>query len=85
MQSSTSGTPTPDPAPSTPVAPAPTQAPAAPAQANLEYFSTDYKTHGYTVDEILWVEDVVTVTVSYTSSAIVPGRRAKRHLHQHHV
>lgn len=58
-------------------APAITAAPAVEnvAQVPVSYFSTDYSTNGLTVNEVLWVEDIVTVTVPYAAR--------KRHLHKH--
>lgn len=56
-----------------------TPPPAAPVNAEqipVSYFSTDYFTSGLTVNEVLWVEDLVTVTVP-------PAPARKRHLHKH--
>ncbi|TAQ91244.1 hypothetical protein B7494_g434 [Chlorociboria aeruginascens] len=51
---------------------------AIPAAASQSFFSTEYSTSGLNVLEILWTEEVVTVTQS------APAKRdAKRHLHQH--
>lgn len=46
------------------------------------YFSTDYKTSGYTVNEIKWVEEVETVTIPYTTTATATAINA-RHVHKH--
>lgn len=51
-----------------------------PAQS---YFSTEISTSGQAVIEILWAEEVVTVTESVTATATVVGKRNKRHLHKH--
>lgn len=72
-------------------APAAVITPAPPAPAVVEqavsqsYFSTDYHTSGLTVNEVLWVEDVVTVSVpsAPTNSAAAVTGRKKRHLHKH--
>lgn len=57
-------------------APATTSAPSiASAVATQSIFSTEYQTSAGVVDEILWVEEVVTVTANS------PAR--KRHLHKH--
>jgi hypothetical protein len=68
---------------STPTVPATTSVitppPAVPVNAEqvpVSYFSTDYSTSGLTVNEVLWVEDLVTVTVP-------PALGRKRHLHKH--
>lgn len=53
-----------------------TPAPAASTPVSTQsFFSTDYQTKGQDVVEVLWVEEVATVTVTS------PGR--KRHLHKH--
>lgn len=48
------------------------------------FYSTQYETKGNVVNEILWVQEEVTVTASATSTLVVPavGSR-KRHLHHH--
>lgn len=65
-----------------------TTAPAAFVAANVvstggpSFFSTAYTTLSPTeVEEVLWVEEVVTVTQASTSTVIVPVR--KRHMHGH--
>jgi hypothetical protein len=57
-----------------------TSAPAASPSSVQTFFSTEYQTNGQVVSEILWVEDVVTVTAGAPSST--PAAR-KRHLHKH--
>jgi hypothetical protein len=63
-----------------------TQAPVATPLSNTEsFFSTQYTTSGQNVLEVLWVEEVVTVTEPATTTTVmVPGRKRhlKRHLHQ---
>ncbi|KAF8848098.1 hypothetical protein BDZ45DRAFT_698671 [Acephala macrosclerotiorum] len=50
--------------------------------AGPSFFSTAYTTLSPTeVEEVLWVEEVVTVTQASTSTVIVPNRR--RHMHGH--
>jgi hypothetical protein len=70
---------------STPEAPA-TTAPPSLAQAvgtdSKSYFSTTFITSGRVVEEVLWVEEVVTVTQETTTTVMVPGKH-RRHLHQH--
>jgi hypothetical protein len=58
-----------------------TTAPSVSSIDTQSYFSTQYSTSGQIVNEILWVEDVVTVTASLTATMTLPAR--KRHLHQH--
>jgi len=59
-----------------------TQAPAAtPLSNTASFFSTQYTTSGQNVLEVLWVEEVVTVTDPVTTTVMVPGR--KRHLNRH--
>jgi hypothetical protein len=65
-------------------APAVTKAPV-PASSNTEsFFSTQYVTSGRAVLEVLWVEEVITVTDPFTTTVLVPGRKRhiNRHLHQ---
>ena len=46
------------------------------------FFSTEYSTSGQEVLEVLWVEELITVTApAETTTVYVPGR--KRHVHQH--
>lgn len=60
---------------SSPPAVTPAPSPAFQSSASTQsYFSTEYQTKGQEVVEVLWVEDVVTVTA--------PSAR-KRHLHKH--
>jgi len=71
-----------------PVAPQVTPAPsAAPPSNTKSYFSTQYTTSGAAVLEVLWVEEIVTVTDPITSTMTVPGRKRhlKRHLQAHHA
>jgi hypothetical protein len=56
-----------------------TAAPVLPSSDAASYFSTQYITSSDVVDEILWAEEVVTVTASVTMT--LPNRR--RHIHQH--
>ena len=58
-----------------------TPAPVASPSNTQSFFSTEYSTSGQQVMEVLWVEEVVTITASSTSTVVVPGR--KRHLHKH--
>jgi hypothetical protein len=46
------------------------------------YFSTEYSTSGFTVNEVLWVEEVQTVTVPVTETATTTLVN-KRHVHKH--
>lgn len=59
-----------------PAAPTPTPAPT----DTQSYFSTDYSTSGYTVQEVLWVEELQTVTVPVTTTTTAYN---KRHVHKH--
>lgn len=61
------------------ITPAPTTS-AAPLNTE-SFFSTQYTTSGQVVLEVLWVEEIVTVTDPVTSTVMVPGR--KRHLKRH--
>ena len=57
---------------------------AAPAVSSIDtqsYFATSYSTSGDIVNEVLWVEELVTVTAPSAASMTLPAR--KRHLHQH--
>jgi hypothetical protein len=46
------------------------------------FFSTEYSTSGQEVLEVLWVEELITVTAPQSTTTVyVPGR--KRHLHAH--
>lgn len=77
-----------DPAPTSTTAPAITQAPVvnAAATGTESFFSTEYKTSGHAVLEVLWVEEIVTVTDPITTTVLVPGRKKRhvnRHLHNH--
>lgn len=58
-----------------------TAAPSVSSVDTQSYFSTEYSTSGQVVNEVLWVEELVTVTASMTSTMTLPAR--KRHLHQH--
>jgi hypothetical protein len=59
-----------------------TPAPTTTSISNTEsFFSTQYTTSGQAVLEVLWVEEVVTVTDPVTTTVIAPGR--KRHLKRH--
>lgn len=65
-----------------PEAPAITAAPApfpSSSSDTQSYFTTSYVTSGQVVNEVLWVQDVVTVTVDATMT--LPVR--KRHVHHH--
>lgn len=64
--------------------PSVTQAPVAATSNTESFFSTQYTTSGQNVLEVLWIEEIVTVTASTTTTAMVPGRKRhlKRHLHQ---
>lgn len=46
----------------------------------VSYYSTQYVTSGQVVNEILWIEDVVTVTAEVTTTI---GVEARDHLHKH--
>jgi hypothetical protein len=60
-----------------------TTAPSIASAANTEsFFSTEYSTSGQEVLEILWVEELITVTAPQSTTTVyIPGR--KRHVHQH--
>jgi hypothetical protein len=60
-----------------------TTAPSIASAVNIEsFFSTEYSTSGQQVMEVLWVEELITVTApAETTTVYVPGR--KRHVHQH--
>jgi hypothetical protein len=58
-----------------------TSAPSSSSIDTQSYFATSYSTSGNIVNEILWVEELVTVTASMTATMTLPAR--KRHLHQH--
>ncbi|CZR56548.1 related to glyoxal oxidase precursor [Phialocephala subalpina] len=84
---STAATSTPTSSPSV-AATSPTTAAAAFVAASIvesagpSYFSTAYQTlDPNTVEEILWLEEVITVTEASTATVTVPAR--KRHLHGH--
>ncbi|PMD37148.1 hypothetical protein L207DRAFT_71340 [Hyaloscypha variabilis F] len=62
-------------------APAITTPPVAAASNTESFFSTEYTTSGRAVLEVLWVEEIVTVTDPVTTTVVVPGR--KRHLRRH--
>ncbi|KAH8656666.1 hypothetical protein BGZ60DRAFT_384562 [Tricladium varicosporioides] len=49
------------------------------------FYSTQYATEGNTVKEVLWVEELVTVTQQETSTVTVTAdaNQRKRHIHQH--
>jgi hypothetical protein len=62
--------------------PAPTPAPPAAAASSVQtYFSTEYRTQGNVVNEILWVAKEVTVTASVTTTS---APKHKRHVHKPH-
>ena len=61
------------------VTPAPTTS--ATSSNTVSFYSTQYTTSGQDVLEVLWVEEIVTVTDPVTSTVTVPGR--KRHLKRH--
>jgi hypothetical protein len=60
-----------------------TAAPSIASAVNTQsFFSTDYSTSGQEVLEVLWVEELITVTAPpETTTVYAPGR--KRHVHQH--
>jgi hypothetical protein len=60
-----------------------TAAPSIASAANTQsFFSTEYSTSGQEVLEVLWVEELITVTAPQeTTTVYIPPR--KRHLHQH--
>ena len=58
-----------------------TPAPSPSSVDTQSYFATSYSTSGNIVNEVLWVEEFVTVTDSMTATMTLPAR--KRHLHQH--
>lgn len=47
---------------------------------SVSYYSTEYHTTGQIVHEVLWVEDVVTVTEQVTATM---GLYARDHVHKH--
>ena len=51
-----------------------------PPTPSVSYYSTEYYTTGKAVQEVLWVEDVVTATEQVT---ITVGVYARDHLHKH--
>lgn len=57
-----------------------TRSPSPSPASSLSYYSTEYHTTGQIVHEILWVEEVVTVTEPVTATL---GVQARNHLHQH--
>jgi hypothetical protein len=68
------------------IAPLPTPAPAGPPPAATSvqtYFSTEYRTQGSVVNEILWVQKVETVTASQTTT-VAAAPKHKRHSHRAH-
>jgi hypothetical protein len=67
------------PAPTTTPPPAPPN----PAAKSQSYFSTEYVTKGREVVEVLWVEELVTVTAGSTTTMTVLAKERKRHLHKH--
>jgi hypothetical protein len=68
------------PAPTTTSAPAP---PAVPS-SSTSYFSTGFATSGLVVQEVLWVEETVTVTGPVSTTTVIEARdRAHGHLHKH--
>jgi hypothetical protein len=54
--------------------------PPPPPTSSVSYYSTQYLTTGQVVNEVLWVEDVVTVTEQVTATVSV---YARDHLHKH--
>jgi len=58
----------------------PTTIPAS-ATNTQSYFTTEYSTSGQALIEVLWVEEVKTVTESATTT--IYNRDRKRHLHRH--
>jgi hypothetical protein len=60
-----------------------TAAPSIASAVNTEsFFSTDYSTSGQEVLEVLWVEELITITAPQSTTTVyIPGR--KRHVHQH--
>ncbi|KAE9364689.1 hypothetical protein N431DRAFT_355117 [Stipitochalara longipes BDJ] len=68
-------------------APAVTTPPVAAASNTESFFSTQYTTSGHAVLEVLWVEEIVTVTDPITTTTVIaPGRKRhlKRHMHGGH-
>jgi hypothetical protein len=59
----------------------PTTAIPASATNTQSYFTTEYSTSGQALIEVLWVEEVKTVTESATTT--IYNRDRKRHLHRH--
>ncbi|CAG8956365.1 hypothetical protein HYFRA_00003747 [Hymenoscyphus fraxineus] len=73
------------PVPPTPTPPPPPPPPAPPSRP---IYSTEYKTNGNVVQEILWVLEEITVTASVTNTVSVPaptgpGGYRRRHMLQH--
>lgn len=66
---------------STTTTPAVTTPPPPPPTPSVSYYSTQYVTSGQVVNEILWIEDVVTVTAEYTSTIV--GVQGRSHLNKH--
>ncbi len=60
-----------------------TSAPSSSSVNTQSYFSTGYSTSGHVLNEILWVEELVTVTATTTPTVIPPARRRHLHSHQH--
>jgi hypothetical protein len=60
-----------------------TTAPSIASAVNTEsFFSTEYSTSGQEVLEVLWVEELITVTAPQSTTTLyIPDR--KRHVHQH--
>jgi len=66
-----------------PKAPEPTPTPS-PSQDTDSFFSTQYITNGFTVSEIFWAEELITVTLPVTTTSTATAAvRAKRHIHKH--
>ena len=57
-----------------------TVAPPPTPTSSISYYSTEYLTTGRTAYEILWIEDIVTVTEQITATVSV---HARDHLHMH--
>lgn len=59
-----------------------TAAPSVSSVGTQSYFSTEYSTSGQVVNEVLWLEEMVTITASVTQTMTLPSRN-KRHFHAH--
>jgi hypothetical protein len=52
---------------------------------SVSYYSTQYLTSGQVVHEVLWIEELVTVTAADAATTVGVEARAHVHQHQRHI